>query len=210
MFRNRVLTTTTAVVLGGLLHVPACVAQRANPEAGHEGGNKVSTAGPTSIYDFMVKDIDGKEVALSRYKGDVCLIVNVASKCGLTDAQYTGLESIYRTYREQGFHVLAFPANDFLRQEPGTNAEIKTFCEARDVSFPVFSKISVKGRNQAPLYRFLTTHPDKVISGQISWNFQKYLVGRDGTVLAKWTPRTSPADKKVVEQIERALAVKAN
>ena len=210
MFRNGVLTVTTAVVLVGLLLVPACAAERPASERVHKGENKVSTATPASIYDFTVKDIDGKEVALSRYKGDVCLIVNVASKCGLTDSQYSGLESIYRTYREQGFHVLAFPANDFLRQEPGTNAQIKTFCEARDVSFPLFSKVSVKGRNQAPLYRFLTNHPDKAISGRVSWNFQKYLVGRDGTVLAKWSPRTTPTDKSVITPIEKALAAEVN
>ena len=117
---------------------------------------------------------------------------------------------MYRKYQDQGFHVLGFPANNFLRQEPGTNAEIKAFCERIDVTFDVFAKVSVKGADQCPLYRFLTTYPDKAVAGKVAWNFQKYLVGRDGKVIAKWSPPTSPTRAKVTKAVEEALAAKAN
>ena len=137
----------------------------------------------SSIYEFTVKDIDGKDVTLAKYKGDVLLIVNVASQCGLT-------------------------ANNFGGQEPGTNAEIKTFCQQHSVTFDLFDKISVKGKDEAPLYAFLTKHPDKAIAGDVQWNFQKYLIGRDGTVLAKFTPTTYPEDKHITDAIEKALEAK--
>ncbi len=164
-----------------------------------------------SVYQFSVKDIDGKDVSLDRYKGEVLLIVNVASQCGLTKPTYPPLEELYRKYKDKGFKVLAFPANNFGAQEPGSNASIKEFCHKTfDVSFDLFAKVSVKGSDQCPLYKFLTTHPDKKIAGDVAWNFQKYLVGRDGKVIAMFGPRTLPNDKSVVEQVEKALAAKVD
>ncbi len=120
------------------------------------------------------------------------------------------MESTYKKYKDQGLRVLAFPANDFGKQEPGTNAEIKTFCTKKfDVTFDLFAKISVKGEGQHPLYKFLTTHPDKDVAGDVAWNFQKYLVDRDGKVIAMFGPRTLPSDKELVDKIETALGAKA-
>ena len=161
----------------------------------------------TSIYSFTARDIDGKDISLSTYKGRVLLIVNVASKCGFT-GQYSGLERLYRDYNGEGLVVLGFPANNFLGQEPGTDEEIKQFCSLTyDVTFPMFAKISVKGRNIHPLYGFLTskeTHPR--FGGAISWNFNKFLVGRDGTVLARFGSRTKPDDKELIAALKQALA----
>lgn len=159
-----------------------------------------------SIYDFKVKSIDGKEVALSQYKGDVFLIVNVASQCGLTEKSYPALEAVYEKFKDKGFKILAFPANNFGKQEPGTDPEIKEFCAKKNVKFELFSKISVKGDDQAPLYKFLTKNPNSAIAGDVEWNFQKYLIGRDGKVIAKFGPKTMPDDKSVTEAIEKALA----
>jgi glutathione peroxidase len=160
----------------------------------------------SSIYDFVVTDIDGKEVNLQGYAGKVLLIVNVASKCGFTP-QYEGLQALFEKYQQQGFVVLGFPANNFLGQEPGTNQEIKQFCSLTyGVSFPMFSKISVKGDDIAPLYAYLTdesTNPE--FAGDISWNFNKFLIGRDGTILNRFGSRDSPESEKVVTAIEEAL-----
>jgi glutathione peroxidase len=160
----------------------------------------------STIYSFTVKDIDGKEVPLSRYKGKVVLIVNVASKCGFTP-QYEGLEKIYLKYKDQGFIILGFPANNFLFQEPGTNEEIKQFCSTKyNVTFPMFAKISVKGSDIAPLYQYLTdktTNPQ--FSGSISWNFNKFLVGADGKILNRFGSKDNPEDPGVIQAIESAL-----
>jgi glutathione peroxidase-family protein len=160
----------------------------------------------TNVYDFMMRDIDGKDVSLADFKGKVLLVVNVASKCGFT-GQYAGLEKLYKTYKDQGLVVIGFPANDFLGQEPGTDAEIKSFCTLTyGVTFPVFAKISVKGGDIHPLYAFLTakeTNPG--FSGAISWNFNKFLIGRDGAILGRFGSRTKPEDKDLVGAIERAL-----
>jgi glutathione peroxidase len=162
---------------------------------------------PVSVLDFTMKDIDGKPVDLSKYKGEVLLVVNTASKCGLTP-QYEGLESVYKKYKAQGFSVLAFPANQFNKQEPGTDAQIKEFCKANyDVSFPVFSKIVVKGEGIHPLYQFLTAkETDPKFSGDIGWNFAKFLVNRKGEVIARFAPQDKPEDEKVTKVIEAALA----
>lgn len=160
-----------------------------------------------SIYNFEMDDIDGEPVALREFEGDVLLIVNTASKCGNTP-QYTGLEAMYQEYREQGFAVLAFPANEFGGQEPGTNADIKEFCTVThyNVTFPIFSKIVVKGEGQHPLYDYLTHKlPDEEMHGEIDWNFAKFLVGRDGTVLARYKAKVKPDDAELVEQLEQAL-----
>lgn len=160
-----------------------------------------------SIYNFTLPDIDGRETSLAAYRGKVLLVVNVASKCGFT-RQYAGLEKLYQTYRDRGFVVLGFPANNFLGQEPGTAAEIKSFCALTyGVTFPLFAKISVKGKTIHPLYAFLTStelHPE--FGGAISWNFNKFLIGRDGRIAARYGSRTEPADPALVAAIERALA----
>ena len=167
----------------------------------------VSEEKASSALAFTVKDIDGNEVCLEQYKGKALLIVNVASKCGLTK-QYTALEALYEEYKEQGFEILAFPANNFKGQEPGTNEEIKLFCTTRfGASFPLFEKISVVGEDIDPLYEYLTSkesNPD--FSGEIPWNFAKFLVGRDGNVVARFSPQTEPDDKEIKTALEKALA----
>lgn len=164
---------------------------------------------PASVLDFTMKDIDGVDVPLSRYQGKVLLIVNTASQCGLTP-QYEGLEALYEKYKDQGLEVLAFPANEFGAQEPGTNEQIKEFCTTRySVTFPVFSKIVVKGEGIDPLYDFLTsesTNPGH--AGEIKWNFAKFLVDRDGKVVARFDPKTTPESEEVVNAVEQALATK--
>lgn len=159
-----------------------------------------------SIYDFTMKDIDGKDVKLDAYKGKVVMIVNVASKCGLTP-QYEGLEALNKKYKDQGLVILGFPANNFMGQEPGTESEIKEFCKLKyDVTFPMFSKISVKGKDQHPFYTFLTSEKSNAgFSGDISWNFEKFLFSKDGKTLARFSPRTKPDAPEIIEAIEKAL-----
>jgi len=158
------------------------------------------------LYSFSMKTIDGKDKPLSEYKGKVLLIVNVASKCGHTP-QYKGLEAIYEKYKDRGFMILGFPANNFLRQEPGTNEDIKKFCTLNyGVTFDMFSKISVKGSDQDSLYQYLTK--ESPVPGAVTWNFQKYLVDRKGNVVEKFTPGTKPEEKEVIEKIEQLLSEK--
>jgi glutathione peroxidase len=164
---------------------------------------------PASVLGFKMKDIDGKEVALDAYKGKVLLIVNVASHCGLTNGQYAGLVPLYEKYKKQGFEVLAFPANNFGKQEPGTDPEIKEFCSQKKVSFPLFAKISVAGDDIHPLYKFLTTQEkDPKLNGKISWNFEKFLVDAKGAVIARFAPKVDPQAKEITEVIEKALKEK--
>ena len=159
-----------------------------------------------SIYDFTLKDIDGRDRSLAEFKGQVLLLVNVASKCGFTK-QYAGLEKLHQAYKDRGFVVLGFPANNFMGQEPGTEAEIKSFCSLNyGVTFPMFSKISVKGKTIHPLYAYLTDeelHPGS--GGAVGWNFNKFLVGPDGKVLAHYGSRTAPEDPELAAAIEAAL-----
>jgi glutathione peroxidase len=162
---------------------------------------------PASVLDFKVQDIDGKAVDLSKFKGDVLLIVNTASQCGLTP-QYEGLEALYGKYKAQGFDVLGFPANEFGHQEPGSDSEIKQFCSSKyNVTFPMFSKIVVKGQGIHPLYQYLTSkETDPKFPGEIRWNFAKFLVNRKGEVIARFEPVDKPDSPKVVKAIEDALA----
>lgn len=157
------------------------------------------------VLEHTMKRLDGREEALETYKGKVVLMVNVASKCGLTP-QYKGLQDLYEEYQGQGLEILGFPANDFMGQEPGTDTEISEFCEINyGVTFPLFSKITVKGEEMHPLYQELTSMPEP-IGGDVLWNFQKYLLNRDGEVVAKFGPRTQPQDPELVAQVERLLA----
>jgi glutathione peroxidase len=154
-----------------------------------------------------LKDIDGQEASLQPYAGRVLLIVNVASECGYTP-QYAGLESLWHKYREQGLVVLGFPSNDFGDQEPGTNAEIKKFCASRyKVTFPMFSKIQVRGSDQHPLYAALTG-PSAPFPGAVQWNFNKFLIGRNGQILARFDSDTEPDSAALLEAIEKALNAK--
>jgi len=159
-----------------------------------------------ALYSFTMKTIDGKDKSLSDYKGKVLMIVNVASKCGHTP-QYKGLEALYEKYKDRGFVILGFPANNFLWQEPGTNEEIKKFCTLTyGVKFDMFAKISVKGSDQSPLYHYLTE--ESPVQGSVKWNFQKYLVDRKGNVVEKFAPGTEPTEKEVSAAIEKLLAEK--
>ena len=157
------------------------------------------------LYSYTLNSIDGKPAPLAEYKGKVVLIVNVASQCGYTP-QYSALEAIYEKYKDQGFVILGFPANNFGAQEPGTNEEIKTFCTRKySVTFPMYSKISVKGADQAPLYAYLTKETGAGIAGDIKWNFTKFLVDRDGKVVQRFEPAVTPDSKDVTTAIEKQL-----
>lgn len=162
-----------------------------------------------SPLDFKVKDIDGKDVDLSQYKGKVVMIVNVASKCGLTP-QYEQLEALQKKYGDQGLVILGFPANNFGQQEPGENSQIKQFCTGKyGVTFDMFAKVSVKGDDKCPLYQFLTSEEqNKGFGGDIQWNFTKFIVGRDGQIIQRVEPKTKPDAPEVVKTIESALAKK--
>ena len=161
----------------------------------------------SGIYTFTLNSIDGKPAPLADYKGKVILVVNVASQCGYTP-QYSALESIYEKYKDRGFVIIGFPANNFGAQEPGSNQEIKTFCTAKyHVTFPMMAKVSVKGSDITPLYQFLTDknlHPQT--GGEIGWNFTKFLVGPDGKVVARFDSAVEPDSPQMTSAIEKALA----
>ena len=158
---------------------------------------------PSKLYTFTMNDIDGNPVSLSQYQGKVILIVNVASKCGFTK-QYAGLQALYEKYQEQGFVVLGFPANNFLGQEPGTNEEIAEFCELNfGVTFPMMSKISVKGKDIDPIYSWLTQKSENgKFDAEVSWNFQKFMINENGDLVDYSAPRESPLSEKIVNWIE--------
>ena len=177
------------------------------------------------IYEIPVRTIDGTDTNLGEYKDKVLLVVNVASKCGLTP-QYAGLQKLYGDFRGKNFEILGFPANNFMEQEPGTETEIKDFCDTNySVEFPLFSKISVKGDDRHELYKFLTeTKPDtdvndggmeeklkgyghnRATAGEVLWNFEKFLIGRDGAVAARFAPDVTPDDPRLIEKVEAELA----
>ena len=163
-------------------------------------------ASAASVYDFTLDSIDGKPTPLSSFKGKVVMLVNVASRCGYTP-QYAGLESLYEAHKDQGFVIVGIPANNFMAQEPGTNAEIKTFCKSKyDVKFPMMSKISVKGDDKTPLYQFLTSKQENPkTGGEIQWNFTKFLVDRNGNIVARFEPAVTPQDPAVTSAVDAAL-----
>ncbi len=164
------------------------------------------TKGDITIYQFTMNTLEGKPKSLADYKGKVLVVINVASKCGLTP-QYKDIEKFYKEYQEKGVEVLGFPANNFLGQEPGTSEDIATFCEKNyGVTFQLFEKISVKGKDIHPLYQFLT---NKELNGStnasVSWNFQKFLIGKNGEVITSFSPKTSVYDTEVIEAVNKAL-----
>ncbi len=167
-------------------------------------GNTKSGNMPDNINDIIVKDINGKDVKLSDFKGKVLLIVNVASKCGYT-VQYEGLQKIYEKYNLQGFEILAFPCNDFGGQEPGTNEEIKEFCSTNyRVSFPLFDKVKVIGKNKNPLYERLINNTDD--KGDIKWNFEKFLIDKDGRIVNRFRSKVKPEGEEITKAIEILLS----
>ena len=160
-----------------------------------------------SLYDLTTKDIDGQPVKLDSYRGKVLLIVNVASECGYTP-QYEGLQALFQKYEAKGLVVLGFPCNQFGAQEPGTNAEIKTFCSSKfHVTFPMFDKIDVNGSKRDPIYVQLAG-PSSPFPGDIKWNFNKFLIGRDGKILKRFGSGTEPSAAQLVQAVEAALAAK--
>ena len=162
-----------------------------------------------SVYEFTMRDIDGKSVKLDAYKGKVVMIVNVASHCGYTP-QYEGLQALYEKNKDKGLVILGFPANNFMGQEPGTEAEIKEFCTSKyKVTFPMFAKISVKGEDQHPLYNYLTNKAtDPEFAGDISWNFNKFLIDRSGKIVARFGSKDTPDGEKVAAAVEKYLTTK--
>ena len=159
----------------------------------------------TSVYDFTLNSIDGAATPLSSYKGKVVLLVNVASKCGFTP-QYAGLEKLYEKYKDKGFVIVGVPANNFGAQEPGSNDEIKTFCSRNyNVTFPMMSKVSVKGEDKTPLYQYLTDSSAKT-GGEIKWNFTKFLVDKKGNVINRFESAVTPESADMIKAVEAALA----
>ncbi len=159
-----------------------------------------------TFHDFEARTIDGETKKLSDYRGHPVLVVNVASRCGLTP-QYEGLEALHRRYRDRGLQVLGFPCNDFAGQEPGTEAEIQTFCSTKyDVTFPLFSKVKVLGSDRHPLYAFLTAeNAPPQGPGDVNWNFEKFLIDGSGNVIGRFAPTTAPLDPEITAAIEQAL-----
>lgn len=156
-----------------------------------------------SIYDFQMKDADGQMVDFKEYKNKILLIVNTATGCGFTP-QYEGLEALYKKYQNDGFEILDFPCNQFASQAPGTDSEIKSFCQLTyDTTFRQFSKIEVKGKNQAPLYKYLTENQGGILGSEIKWNFTKFLVDRDGNIIKRYAPSTKP--EKIEADIKKIL-----
>ena len=162
---------------------------------------------PKTLHDFSAKTIDGKTRSLADYRGKVVLVVNVASECGLTP-QYKGLEALHDAYAAKGLAVLGFPANEFGAQEPGTDQQIQTFCQTQyGVKFDMFSKVAVKGEKTAPLFAWLQgKESNPAFAGPIKWNFNKFLVGKDGKVIARFEPQVEPLSAEVKAAIEKALA----
>jgi len=159
----------------------------------------------SGIYTFTLDSIDGAPAPLANYRGKVVLLVNVASQCGYTP-QYSALESIYEKFKDQGFVILGFPANNFGAQEPGTNQEIRSFCTRKySVTFPLYAKISVRGDDQSPLYAYLTHDTAPGIRGEVKWNFTKFLVDRNGNVVRRFEPAVTPDSKEMISAIEKQL-----
>ncbi|MDF1611811.1 glutathione peroxidase [Stygiobacter electus] len=189
---KRIINMITSLLILFSIQISA----KLNPQTPSETSN--------NILDLIVKNIDGKEVKLSQYKGKVLLIVNVASKCGYTP-QYEGLEKLYEKYKDNGFEILAFPCNDFGGQEPGTTEEIKEFCSTKyNVTFPLFDKIKVIGKEKSPLYERLINSKN-VEQGDIKWNFEKFLIDKNGEIVARFRSKVKPESEELVSAIEKEL-----
>ncbi len=195
---------TFVLLLFVSLLMTACEQQPSNKQQPSNEKNEVKMQ--SKLYSFTLNDIDGKAVPLSQYKGKVILVVNVASKCGYTK-QYAGLQQLYEKYKDNGLIILGFPANNFFRQEPGTDSEIKTFCTTKfNVTFPLFSKISVKGKDIHPLYQYLTSPEENGEYGKpIKWNFNKFLIGKDGETIARFPSKVAPMDTSLIDALNEAL-----
>lgn len=192
------VTTGLVLSLFAFIACPMLSAQAKKPE------KSALAVQSKSVLDFTVNTIDGKQQRLSSYKGKVLLIVNTASECGFTP-QYETLEKLYETYKDKGFRILAFPANNFGQQEPGANAEIKSFCMSKyHTTFDLFEKISVKGADQHPLYQYITK--DSPAPGDVKWNFQKYLVDRSGRIVKRYMSAVEPMSTEVRGEVEKLLA----
>lgn len=209
MKRRSLLVAAGVVMIAGVSlwakpNFPANVVKDPTPAPAQARDNQ-----PVSPLDFTVKSIDGKDQSLSQYKGKVVMIVNVASRCGFTP-QYQQLEAVYKKYADRGFVILGFPANNFGGQEPGTNEQIQQFCKSKyDVTFPMMAKISVLGDDKAPLYKFLTEQPTAGdFAGEIGWNFTKFVVDRNGNLIARYNSKVKPDDSIVTTEIEKALDAK--
>jgi glutathione peroxidase len=186
------LALALALLAGGLFRPPSAAAE----------------GGPVTLLELSAKRLGGPTEPLSRFRGQVLLVVNTASRCGYTP-QYAGLQRLYERYRDRGFSILGFPSNDFGQQEPGDDAAIGSFCRANyGVEFPMFSKVRVSGSDAHPVYRYLTSLPEP-IGGPVQWNFQKYLVDRNGAVVGRFAPSTRPEDPTLVAEIEGLLAAPA-
>ncbi|HEV8538186.1 MAG TPA: glutathione peroxidase [Bacteroidota bacterium] len=190
---KNILAAALLVIATGVVHAQSM-----------KTGTKGLAIQPKSVLDYTVNSIDGKSKPLSSYKGKVLMIVNTASECGYTP-QYETLEKLYEAYKDRGFRILAFPANNFGEQEPGTNADIKKFCSTKyHTTFDLFGKISVKGKDQHPLYRYITL--DSPFKGDVKWNFQKYIVDRSGNIVAKFMSAVDPMSAEVKSEVEKLLA----
>lgn len=191
-------------VLAGAL-IPIFSGLNARSEDPKPATPAAADAAQKDIYSFTPNLINGAPHRLENYRGEVILVVNVASKCGLTP-QYEALQALYESRADKGFVILAFPANNFLNQEPGTNEQIAAFCTAEyGVTFPVFEKISVKGEDIDPLYAMLTSQPEP-IGGEIRWNFDKFLINREGKIVARFSPKTTPDDAEFTKTIDALIA----
>ena len=190
---------SAAILLAG------CMSVQSDDKPAAEAGAKEKPV----VLNYTMKSLDGKDVDLSKYKGKVVLMVNTASKCGYTK-QYAGLQKLHEKYKDQGLAVLGFPANNFGAQEPGSDEDIATFCQKNyGVNFDMFSKISVKGEDKAPLYQLLTAGAgDEKLAGEVGWNFEKFLIGRDGKLLARFKSKDAPESDTVTKAIEAELAKK--
>jgi glutathione peroxidase len=208
-FRREAMTS-----LSGYLFIALCLcsfvfaAADATPAPTTQPTADAGTVAP--VLRYTMKSLDGKDVNLAQYQGKVILMVNTASKCGNTP-QYKPLEALYNKYADQGFVILGFPSNDFGHQEPGTDADISTFCTKNyGVTFDMFSKVDVKGENQCDLYHYLTSpDTDKPFAGDITWNFEKFLISRDGNIVARFKPKTQPDSAQVIAAIEAELGKKS-
>ena len=207
MTRRTFVASTVAVTLAATVSIAMFNGPARADESSSSKEPATMPAAAEGPLSFVVKDIKGQDHDLSQYRGKVVMIVNTASRCGLTP-QYEALEKLYRDHKDAGLVVLGFPANNFNGQEPGTNEQIAQFCSTKyDVTFPMMGKVSVKGDDKHPLYKHLTEPPTAGdFAGDVKWNFGKFLVGRDGKVVARFEPKTKPDSPEVVEAVEKALA----